>query len=129
MAKVARLATVIRRLSRNCARCCPAQAVSGPVIVSCSIHVRTSVRMGCTRSARQTTGPLTGPIQPGSVVVLEGPMMSIGIRWIAAFGVLALCWPGAADAACQLKVISEYHVIMDGNDVLVDATVNGRAVR
>ena len=56
-------------------------------------------------------------------------MLSIWIRWFAAFGAAVLCWPGAAVAACQLKVISEYHVIMDGNDVLVDATVNGRAVR
>jgi predicted aspartyl protease len=56
-------------------------------------------------------------------------MQSIWIRTIAAFSVAACCWPGAADAACQLKVISEYHVTMDGNDVLVDASVNGHPVR
>jgi predicted aspartyl protease len=56
-------------------------------------------------------------------------MRQIWIRGIAAFGAAACCWPSAGDAACQLKVISEYHVIMDGNEALVDAEINGHPVR
>ena len=36
---------------------------------------------------------------------------------------------GVATAACQLKEISEFHVTMDGNEPLVDGSINGHPVR
>jgi clan AA aspartic protease (TIGR02281 family) len=49
-------------------------------------------------------------------------------------GALALCiaalsGAGAASAACVLNITSEYHVTMDGNRPLVDASINGHPVR
>jgi predicted aspartyl protease len=37
--------------------------------------------------------------------------------------------PRVATAACQLKEISEFHVTMDGNEPLVDGSINGHPVR
>jgi len=48
----------------------------------------------------------------------------------AAAGVLALVFTaGAARAGCQMQQIGEYHIAMDGNQPLVDATINGHPVR
>jgi predicted aspartyl protease len=56
-------------------------------------------------------------------------MQLVGIRGAIVLGAAAACWAGGAQAACQLQIISEYHITMDGNEPLVDATINGTAAR
>ena len=48
---------------------------------------------------------------------------------LAVIGALAWSCAGAASAACELKEISEFHITMDGNEPLVDASINGHPVR
>jgi predicted aspartyl protease len=48
---------------------------------------------------------------------------------VAALALAAFGLAGAAAADCQLKTIAEFHLTMDGNRALVDASINGRPVR
>ena len=48
---------------------------------------------------------------------------------IAAAALAFVLTAGAARAACQMQQIAEYHITMDGNQPLVDATIDGHPVR
>ena len=51
------------------------------------------------------------------------------LKLSAIIALSASLYAGAASAVCQLQVTSEYHVTMNGNRPLVDASINGHPVR
>ena len=58
--------------------------------------------------------------------------MHIGMNWAAILiAGAAIAGVGACPAlgACQLQTIAEYHITMEGNQPLVDASINGHPVR